>query len=260
MNSVRVTVCQMRDDPKGLAEDWAALVSHVHQNQSDLVLLPEMPFARWVMLDNQVSPLRWLEFVKQHDEWMQHLPQLSPAAVFSTRPVIQNGRWFNEAFLWDEEAGYRAVHHKTYLPDEPGFWEATWYDRGPVQFIPTNTRFGKAGFLICTEMWFTEHARHYARQGVRLLLSPRATEKATTAKWVMGGRIAAVMSGAYCLSSNRCGPSGAGFDWGGSGWIAEPDQGELVAVTSDEQPFVTVEIDLSRADLAKQGYPRYVKE
>ncbi len=90
--------------PKGLAEDWAALVSHVHQNQSDLVLLPEMPFARWVMLDNQVSPLRWLEFVKQHDEWMQHLPQLSPAAVFSTRPVIQNGRWFNEAFLWDEEA------------------------------------------------------------------------------------------------------------------------------------------------------------
>ena len=260
MSSIRVTVCQMRDDPQGLAEDWAGLVEHVKQNGSDLVLLPEMPFAPWVMLEDQPSRENWNEFVRQHDEWMQRLPELNPAVVSATRPVIYNGRWLNEAFLWDAEYGYRAVHHKTYLPDEPGFWEATWYDRGPVQFIPTNTRFGKAGFLVCTEIWFTEHARSYAHQGVRILLSPRATEKATTDKWVMGGRVAAVMSGAYCLSSNRWGASGAGFDWGGSGWVAEPDQGDLLAMTNPQQLFVTVEIDLSKADHAKSSYPRYVKE
>ncbi|MFN7037233.1 MAG: carbon-nitrogen hydrolase family protein [Bellilinea sp.] len=260
MRKIRVTVCQMRDDPQGLSQDWTTLVNHVRQERCDLVLLPEMPFAPWVMLDNQVSPQRWKEFVQQHEDWMRRLPELSPAMVFSTRPVILDGRWLNEAFLWDIENGYRAVHHKTYLPDEPGFWEATWYDRGPVQFTPTNTRFGKIGFLVCTEIWFTEHARSYAHQGVRILLSPRATEKATTAKWIMGGRVAAVMSGAFCLSSNRCGPSAAGFDWGGSGWIAEPDQGDLLAITSDANPFVTIEIDLTKADQAKQGYPRYVKE
>ncbi len=260
MNSIRVTVCQLRDDPQGLAEDWISLINHVQQERSDLVLLPEMPFGRWVMLDKQVKPQRWVEFVQHHDEWIKRLPELSPATVFATRPVIQKGRWLNEAFLWDEENGYRAVHHKTYLPDEPGFWEASWYDRGPIEFIPTNTRFGKVGFLVCTEIWFTEHARSYARQGVRLLLCPRATEKATAAKWVMGGRVAAVMSGAFCLSSNRCGASGAGFEWGGSGWIAEPDQGDLLGVTSDSHPFLTLEINLSKADDAKRGYPRYVKE
>lgn len=113
---------------------------------------------------------------------------------------------------------------------------------------------------MCTEIWFTEHARGYARQGVRILLSPRATEKATTDKWLMGGRVTAVMSGAYCLSSNRWGASGAGFDWGGSGWVTEPDQGDLLAVTDQQTRFITVEIDLSKVDHAKNGYPRYVKE
>lgn len=257
---IRVTVCQLRDEPAGFKEDWDALAAHVRQQRSDLVLLPEMPFAPWIGLDNQVSPQRWSDFVRQHDQWMNRLSELSPAVVCGTRPAFQDGRWLNEAFLWKDDLGYRAVHHKTYLPDEPGFWEATWYDRGPVQFIPTNTPFGKIGFLVCTEIWFTEHARSFARQGVRLLLSPRATEKATSSKWVMGGRVAAVMSGAYCLSSNRCGPSGAGFEWGGNGWIAEPDQGDLLALTDEQNPFITLEIDLNKADTAKSSYPRYVRE
>ena len=46
---------------------------------------------------------------------------------------------------------------------------------------------------------------------------------------------------------------------GGQGWIVGPD-GEILGITSREQPFVTVEIDPQKADRAKKTYPRYVKQ
>jgi N-carbamoylputrescine amidase len=76
----------------------------------------------------------------------------------------------------------------------------------------------------------------------------------------MGGRAAAVMSGAFCLSSNRGGVDARGHAWGGHGWIIEPDQGTVLGTSSTERPFLTLEIDLSAAKLAKRRYPRYVSE
>jgi N-carbamoylputrescine amidase len=83
---------------------------------------------------------------------------------------------------------------------------------------------------------------------------------ASSGKWLAGGRAAAVMSGAFCLSSNRSGIDATGFEWGGHGWIIEPEEGDVLAVTDRGQPFVTVDIDLAVADTAKRTYPRYVTE
>ncbi len=44
---------------------------------------------------------------------------------------------------------------------------------------------------------------------------------------------------------------------GGFGWIIDPD-GMVLATTSEKEPFITVEIDLEKAELAKGTYPRYV--
>jgi N-carbamoylputrescine amidase len=46
--------------------------------------------------------------------------------------------------------------------------------------------------------------------------------------------------------------------WGGSGWIIEPEEGKVLGVTTREQPFLTLEIDISVAEAAKHTYPRYV--
>jgi N-carbamoylputrescine amidase len=137
-----------------------------------------------------------------HDRWMSRLTELTPAMVMSSRPVISEGKHLNEAFVWDEVTGYKAVHHKYYLPDEEGWWEATWYERGEKDFTVIQSRRARIGFLICTELWFNLHAREYAKQGIELLVCPRATEITSTDKWIAGGRTAAVVSGAYCISSN----------------------------------------------------------
>ncbi|MCO5192833.1 MAG: carbon-nitrogen hydrolase family protein [Anaerolineae bacterium] len=256
---MRVTVCELHNDSAEFDHDWHALVDYVATEQSDLVLLPEMPFAPWVAWTRIVDSAVWAAAVAAHDAWIDRLDALAPATVMGSRPVVTIGKRHNEGFVWDNAGGYRLLHTKYYLPDEERFWEATWYERGPKQFMPIRTTHATVGALICTEMWFTEHARAYARQGVEVLAVPRATELFSAEKWIAGGRVAAVMSGAFCLSSNRGGVDATGIQWGGHGWIIDPD-GDVLGLTSPENPFLTCDIDLSAAAVAKQTYPRYVAE
>ncbi len=88
---------------------------------------------------------------------------------------------------------------------------------------------------------------------------PRATGHASLDKWLAGGRTTAVCSGAYCLSSNLWNPPDWHTDCGGGGWVISPD-GDVLAVTDEDNPFVTVEIDLDYARDSKKTYPRYVPE
>ena len=189
-----------------------------------------------------------------HERWVARLSDLAPASVLASRSVAQRR---NEGFVWEPQ-GYRAVHDKYYLPEEAGFWETTWYERGEPDFTAVETASIKVGFAICTELWFTEHARHYAQQGIHLLACPRATPTSTVDKWIAGGRAAAVMAGAFCISSNRTG-EGGGTHWGGNGWIIDPD-GELLGLTSSGDPFLTLDLDPEAAERAKATYPRYVAE
>jgi predicted amidohydrolase len=255
---VKATVCELPDDVGQLQSAWTSLTAHVRSSGSHLVLLPEMPFHPWIAATDQVSQAGWRDSVEAHDRWMKRFEELAPATVTGSRPVVSGGRRYNEGFVWEAEAGYSASHRKHYLPDQSGFWEASWYERGGLEFLPVPAADARAGYAICSELWFTEHARAYARSGVQLLLCPRATGRGTVDKWVAGGRAAAVVSGAFCLSSNR-GGNGSGMAWAGSGWVISPD-GELLGLTSAEQPCLTLDIDLAVADAAKQTYPRNVQE
>ena len=59
--------------------------------------------------------------------------------VVSTRPVTREGIRHNVGYVWDRTNGMVDVHTKVYLPDEPGFWEATWYRPGPKRFEGAHT-------------------------------------------------------------------------------------------------------------------------
>lgn len=256
---MKVTVCELNDYPAAFEQEWAGLVAHVQAARSDLVLLPEMPFYPWFPRTRPFQAQVWEAARTAHQAGLARLPGLAPAAVLGTRPVEQGKLRLNEGFCWEAVNGYRAAHAKRYLPDEDGFWEATWYGRGPDDFTPFQAAGAACGFLICTELWFLERARAYGRQGVEILANPRGTLYATREKWLLGGRVAAVVSGAFCLSSNRCGPPGAAPVYGGLGWVIDPD-GEVLGLTSPQQPFLTIEIDLQAARRAKGTYPRYVPE
>ena len=56
------------------------------------------------------------------------------------------------------------------------------------------------------------------------------------------------------------GPNIESIEFGGAGWIIEPEEGSVLGVTSRNKPFLTVKIDLAQADKAKRTYPRYVSD
>jgi len=262
IEEMRVTVCELRNDSADLREDWDALVSHVRAAGSDLVLLPEMPFAPWpagTRGHDEMRQVVWQGCVDAHAEWMGRLPELAPATVVGTRPIVRGAQRLNEGFVWTPSGGLQASHIKVYLPEEEGFWEASWYDRGPRDFHVIDVNGIKIGFLMCTELWFNGHGRTYAAEGIHFLVTPRSTYVSSLDKWVAGGRAAAVVAGAYGLSSNRGGVDAAGMPWGGAGWVVDPD-GAVLALTDRASPFRTVEVALSTAEAAKSTYPRYVAD
>jgi N-carbamoylputrescine amidase len=255
---MKVTVCELGNDLAALEQDWQALVDHVRSETSELVLLPEMAFFPWIAKTKQFDAGTWEAAVNAHERWMQRLEALSPAIVIGSRPVTRQGKRLNEGFVWDAKTGYHKMHTKYYLPDEEGFWEASWYERGEGEFVTGKINNIRIGFLICTELWFNYHAREYAKQRIHLLVCPRATPSTSVEKWIAAGRTAAVVSGGFCLSSNFGGVSGDGMKWGGGGWIVEPEEGQVLGVTSVEQPFLTMRVNLLVAETAKDTYPRYV--
>ena len=254
---LKVTVCQMHNEVEHFAQDWEHLVAHVRSEQSQVVLLPEMPFSPWFATTPHFDLATWQAAVQTHEQWLQRLPELAPAHVLSSRPVNRNGRRLNEGFLWRSDTGYHPNHLKYYLPNEEGMWEASWYQHGDGDFTPIESQAARIGMLICSELWALEQARAYGHLRTHLLVTPRMTQGATMEKWLVGGRAAAILAGAFSLSSNRVSTPGAPEDFGGRGWVIDPD-GEVLAVTSQQQPSVTVEINLQRAEQAKQTYPRYM--
>ena len=258
---MRVTVCQIDPRSGQLPKSLAALGSHLNDSESDLLLLPEMAFSEWLAGDNTPSAERWDESVETNDSYIVELGDLGVAHVVGTRPIVNTSQSRrNEAYVWTEATNYASpVREKYYLPDEDGYWEHSWYDRGAKSFDTARAGDALVGIQICTEMWFFEWSRHYASERVDLLCIPRATPHDTTDKWIAGGQAAAVCSGAYSLSSNLWYPRGVEANCGGVGWIIDPE-GRVLATTSEEQPFVTAEIDLNFSRLSKSTYPRYIPE
>lgn len=250
---MRTTVTQLPDDREQFADAWADLVAHTTEHQSDLVLLPELPFAGWLFEAQTKDASSWQQSVDDHLGWLKRLPELNVDCVLGTLPTADLK---NSGFIWQAGNGVaKPVHNKAFLPNEETCWEANWYPPASEEFQVGHYGQVGIGYLICTELWYADYARSYGMQGAHIIAVPRGTEKASVEKWIVGGRAAAISSGAYCISANRSGMSAYGTHFGGAGWLIDPD-GEVLAITSNETPFVTFDIDLKRAEQAKLTYPR----
>lgn len=257
---MKVTVCELNPGDGARDEDLSALAAHIKQEQSDFLLLPEMTFSNWLAAGPAPDAAKWDEAVESHTRYINKLSFLGAKAIIGTRPITNaSGSRRNQAYVWGEETGAHGFHEKYYLPDEPGYWEHSWYDRGDRKFDTARALNMRIGIQICTEMWFFEWARHYAKSKIDLLCVPRATTHEGLDRWLAGGRSAAVCAGAYCLSSNLWRPKSDKANCGGMGWIIDPD-GNVLAATDQTKKFATAEINLEQARAAKTTYPRYVRE
>ena len=251
---MRVTVCELPHDPGTLAGAWDELCRHSAGHRSELVLLPEFAWIPPLWEEEHPDPARWAAAEALSDRWLERLPELGARYVAGSRPVTQDGKRYNQGYLWSPAGGLMPLRRKFFFPDEPGAWEARWFEAGDPEFPAFQAGPLTFGMNICTELWALETHATYAGLPVQMILTPRATGAATTANWLSAGVVAAVRSGAFSVSSNRVDPSGA---CGGVGWIIDPD-GRILAQTSAVAPCRTGDVDLARSDAARHSYPRSV--
>ncbi len=234
-------------------DDWENLVKHTEEESTEVLVLNEMPLVPWhwgvPTVDIEIAK----EATKVHEERMTMLEKLN-CSIIASKPVYEDNL-YNEAFLYDGE--YKSVHTKHYFPEELGFFEDSWFRRKPPIFETFEVQAVKAGVLLCTEMWFDEHARLYGKDGVQLVAGPRATEVDGLERWKVAFRHISIVAGAFTVTSNRVGSTPTN-NFCGYGCIVDPN-GEIIAHTSKDEPFVTMDLDFSMADEAKKSYPRYVR-
>jgi N-carbamoylputrescine amidase len=231
---MKITVCELPDQRKPFDTAWGDLVDHVRAENSDLVVLPDMPFSSWFANSDRFDREVWAAAVRSHDEWEHRLRELSPAIVMGSRPVDFGNERYDEGFLWEEPLGMLSVHAKSFLPDVQGAREGSWYDSATAEFVPVEVRGLRIAMLIGSEMWAP---RGYEAEHVDVLAIPRAGDMAALGDGVQRACALARHAHAFSVSSNRSGP------FGGLGWIISPEA-QVLGQTSADEPFLSLEVAL----------------
>jgi N-carbamoylputrescine amidase len=246
--------------PEGLhpsGPDWERIADLVGGARLDLLVTNELPFGRWIAAQASFDPNVARASVDAHLVGLDALQKLRVPAILSSRPVRTGTRLANEAFV-SEGGVVWPIHQKQYFPEEPGWYEASWYVPGQDGFKAAKIAGVVTGVLLCTDAMFNEHARYYGRQSASLIAIPRAAGTSTE-NWLAAGKMAAIVSGSYVISSNRVGRSPEGIVFGGAGFAFHPD-GSLLAMTSAEESLLAVDVDLEISAAQRGLYPRYVRE
>jgi predicted amidohydrolase len=250
---MRVAIMQGPDGLTAGSSAWAGLEAAIQAVRPQVLVTNEMPFGPWLAQDNMFDEAAAATSLATHDSGVEILQKLEVPIVLSSRPVRCGGRLANEAFALISEK-YHFAHQKHYFPDEPGWYETAWFQTGRPGFDVVDVGGLKVGFLLCTELFFNEWARHYGRLGATLIAVPRASGE-SVGHWLTAASMAAIVSGCYVVSSNRI----ANATFGGRGFAVGPD-GSLIAETSHSHPVVAFDVDPDRSAQQRTQYPCYVKE
>lgn len=248
----RLATCDFPDRADQADQMWQRLAAEFAASPVDLLVLPELAgvdsFWSSPIFDEPV----WRQAVATHAKLEEYLRSIAARRIIGTRTVAEEGKRWNETFLWTPERGLVRGRAKALLPQQEGGWEETWFDRGSQH--PQAVRDGafSYGEMVCTELMVSTAARGLGQSGVQVIAAPRAT--GGHPRWEVAARMTAIAAGAFVVTANRRGAKLAG-----GSWIVAPD-GDILARTSLSAPIISLEIDLALVDGARLTYPRNVRD
>jgi len=253
---MRVAFVEWPDGLLPTGPAWDRIAAAVELAQPDLLITDQLPFGPWLAAAPRFDREAAAASVALHAEGLVALAALDVPAVVTTRPVWRGDCFVNEGVVIEGDR-VRFLHRKHVLPDQEGWRETVWYEPGCEGFITADIMGMRVGMLICTELMFSEWARHYGAQGAELIVVPRATPPGSPCQ--IAAAMAAVVSGAYVISSSRVGQVDGGPLFGGPGFAFAPD-GSLLATTSAETSLRVLELDAGLSRRQKRRYPCYLSE
>jgi len=188
------------------------------------------------------------------------------APVFERRAP---GIYHNSAVVIDANGETAGLYRKMHIPDDPLYYEKFYFTPGDLGFRAFDTRFGRIAVLICWDQWYPEGARLAALSGAVVLLYPTAIGWHPKEKELSGAeqreawrtiqRSHAIANGIYVGAVNRVGheapAGGAGLEFWGSSFIADPFGVELADGSTDKEEILVARVDLARLEDVRRNWP-----
>jgi NAD+ synthase (glutamine-hydrolysing) len=246
--------------PEVNLEKHLALVKEAYASGADLVVFPELSLTGYVLQD--------LVPVVAHRPTMDDA-LFCPLLEASRKLDIQVGfvhedkrnRFFiSSAYLSKGEVVH--IHHKVYLPTYGLFDEGRFFALGD-SVRAFDTRFGRAGMLICEDFWHASPPYLLWLDGADLFLFASASPgrglgqgpQLESARWVEHiNRAYASLFTAFVAHTNRVGyEDGLNF-WGGA-TVFDPNGEQIAHGPYQEEALVHVEIDLNQLHRTRSRLP-----
>ena len=188
------------------------------------------------------------------------------APVFERRAP---GIYHNSAVVIDANGEIAGLYRKMHIPDDPLYYEKFYFTPGDLGFRAFDTRFGRIAVLICWDQWYPEGARLAALSGAVVLFYPTAIGWHPKEKELSGAeqreawrtiqRSHAIANGIYVGAVNRVGheapAGGAGLEFWGSSFIADPFGVELAGGSTDKEEILVARVDLARLEDVRRNWP-----
>jgi len=249
---------RLGDVPANL-ETHLALMESAHQQGAELILFPELSLTGYVLQD-LAAPLACRP--SPSDPVFARLLEASRNLDAVIGFVEEDSRYryyISAAYLSRGEVVH--VHRKVYLPTYGIFDEKRYFAAGD-SFAAFDTRFGRAGMLICEDFWHVSAPYALWLDGADLFWLTSASpgrgvteETLGSASWVTNIHQAyAGLFTAFFAHANRVGfEDGLNF-WGGS-TVFDPD-GRLLTQAPFNDPSLTLaELDLAQLRRTRQRLP-----
>ena len=199
------------------------------------------------------------------------------ASLFERRAP---GLYHNTAAILEADGTLHGTYRKMHIPDDPLYYEKFYFTPGDLGFRAMHTSAGPIGTLVCWDQWYPEAARLTALRGAETLFYPTAigwhpSEKAEFGEaqysaWQTMQRAHAISNGVFVGAVNRVGheqgdvlhegaampgPEGAGLEFWGGSFIADPFGRILAQASHDKEEILIAEIDRKLLEDTRRNWP-----
>jgi len=260
------------------AEHWPAhnllravrLVQKARKQGAEIICLPELFKSDYFPQHKSQRPFEWAEKIPGSTSrlFSDLACELKAVLIVPLFEQSGKGRYYNSLIVINTDGRIIGQYRKMHLPNDPGFYEQYYFDKGNLGFEVFQTAYGKIGALICWDQWFPEAALTLALSGAQIIFYPTAVGwhqrqkpkerlKEKTA-WEIIQRSHAISNGVFVASVNRIGREGKLTFWGSS-FISGPF-GELLGQASEHKEEILIRTcDLNQISKVRKDWP-FLKE
>jgi omega-amidase len=254
----RISLAQMNlvfGQPKNNLENAERMIRSAYENQSTLILFPELWSTshdlnnyQYHINSNLIIQKRLAVLARKYSITiggsLLEASSDDPSNLFNVFTILQPDPASAQLL---EEIKYQKIHLFRLMD------EHKWMQSG-AKLQTAQLPWGLAGMSICYDLRFPEMFRRYALQGVQIVLLVAAWPIQRIDHWKTLLRARAIENQVFMIAVNCVGNSGS-TTFGGSSAVISPGGETLIEGSQADEELLTIEIDMEQVDHVRKKIP-----